>query len=126
MNLISIIILKLSVEDFSQCKLKTTTCFENLSKIQGRTFLPSVENPLVALQKFAQNQKSILLSNDGDVSESIKAEGGKVIFINLDEIISRADFAKHDSIINELYESISAKYENVLAIYTSKAPSFVS
>lgn len=88
--------------------------------------MPSVDGPLKALEGLSRNHKSILLSNDGDVSENIKAEGGKVVFINLDEIVSRADFAKHDAIINELYESIAAKYDNVLAIYTTKSPSFVS
>ena len=88
--------------------------------------MPSVERPLKALEGLSKNHKSILLSNDGDVSENIKAEGGKIIFINLDEIISRTDFAKHDAIINKFYESVAAKYDNVLAIYTTKSPSFVS
>lgn len=88
--------------------------------------MPSVESPLKALEGLSRNHKSILLSNDGDVSENIKAEGGKVVFINMEEIVSRSDFAKHDDIINELYESVAAKYDNVLAIYTSKSPSFVS
>lgn len=116
----------LSTEDLSQCKLKTQTCFENLKKISHKSYLPNVVNPLEALKSSDTKQKSILLSNDGELSEIIDPTMGNIFFIYLDDIESIEDYAIHDEIINEIYNSIAAKNENVLAIYTARYPSFVS
>lgn len=88
----------LSVEDLSQCKLKTETCFENLRKIEEKTYLTSVEDPVKALESSysEQKQKSISLSNDGDLSEKVDAAGSeKLLFVYLDDVESKEDFAKH-------------------------------
>ena len=88
----------LSVEDLSQCKLKTETCFENLRKIEQKTYLTSVEDPVKALESSysEQKQKSISLSNDGDLSEKVDAAGSeKLLFVYLDDVESKEDFAKH-------------------------------
>lgn len=88
----------LSVEDLSQCKLKTETCFENLRKIEQKTYLTSVEDPVKALESSysEQKQKSISLSNDGDFSGKFDPAGSeKLLFIYLDDVESKEDFAKH-------------------------------
>lgn len=88
---------RLSVEDFSQCKLKTETCFQNLRKIEQKTYLTAVEDPIKALEdSFAsQSQKSVSLKNNGDFS-AIDATGTeKLLFIYLDDIHSNEDYAKH-------------------------------
>ncbi|CAO1308947.1 unnamed protein product [Diamesa hyperborea] len=114
----------LSTEDLSQCKLKTQTCFENLKKISHKSYLPNVVNPLEALKLSDAKQKSILLSNDGELSEQIDPAMSNIYFIYLDDIENIEDYAIHDEIINEIYNSIAAKYENVIAIYTARYPSF--
>lgn len=116
----------LSTEDLSQCKLKTQTCFENLRKISHKSYLPNVVNPLEALKLSDAKQKSILLSNDGELSENVDPAMGNIFFIYLDDIESIEDYAIHDEVINEIYNSIAAKYEHVIAIYTARYPSFVS
>lgn len=88
----------LSVEDLSQCKLKTETCFQNLRKIKEKTYLTAVEDPIKALSTSisTQKQKSILLSNEGELSEKLDAAGSeRLLFIYLDDAESSEDFAKH-------------------------------
>lgn len=88
----------LSVENLSQCKLKTTTCFENLRKIEGKTYLTAVEDPVNALESSVgkQKQKSISVSNDGELSEKVDSAGSeKLLFVYLDQAESKEDFAKH-------------------------------
>lgn len=116
----------LSTEDLSQCKLKTQTCFENLRKIAQKSYLPNVVNPLEALKSSDVKQKSLLLSNDGELSENIDPAMGNVFFIYLDDIEGIEDYAIHDEIISEIYNSVAAKFEHVIAIYTARYPSFVS
>lgn len=117
----------LSTEDLSQCKLKTQTCFENLRNIAEKSYLPNVVNPLEALKSSSDvKQKSMLLSNDGALSENIDPAMGNIFFIYLDDIEGIEDYAIHDEIISEIYNSVAAKYEHVIAIYTARYPSFVS
>jgi V-type H+-transporting ATPase S1 subunit len=88
----------LSVEDLSQCKLKTETCFQNLRKIQDKTYLTAVEDPVKALQASLgeSKQKSVLMSNEGDLSEKVDVTGSeKLLFVYLDDAESTEDFAKH-------------------------------
>jgi len=118
----------LSVEDLSQCKLKTETCFENLRKIEDKTYLTSVEDPVKALESLysEHKQKSVSLTNDGDLSDKVDAAGSeKLLFVYLDDVERNEDFAKHDELMSKLYNSIASKRENVIAIYTARHPSFV-
>lgn len=88
----------LSVEDLSQCKLKTETCFENLRKIQQKTYLTAVDDPVKALEASygKQKQKSVSMSNDGDLSDKVDAAGSeKLLFVYLDDVQSSEDFATH-------------------------------
>lgn len=88
----------LSVEDLSQCKLKTETCFENLRKIEDKTYLTSVEDPVKALESSYSElkQKSVSLTNDGDLSDKVDAAGSeKLLFVYLDDVERNEDFAKH-------------------------------
>ncbi|CRK96156.1 CLUMA_CG009585, isoform A [Clunio marinus] len=117
----------LSVEDLSQCKLKTETCFQNLRKIQQKTYLTAVDDPIRALESSfgKQSQKTLSLSNDGDLSEKLETSGNeKILFIYLDDAENNEDFAKHDELMNNLYNLIISKRENVIAIYTARHPSF--
>lgn len=86
----------LSVENLSQCKLKTQTCFENLKKVEQKTYLSAVEDPVEALEaSFSkQSQKSISLSNEGDLSEQVDGSAS-ILFVYLDDVDSDEDFAKH-------------------------------
>lgn len=88
----------LSVEDLSQCKLKTETCFQNLRKIQQKTYLTAVEDPVKALSSSVgtDNQKSILVSNEGDLSDKLSGAGSeRLLFIYLDDVENSEDFVKH-------------------------------
>lgn len=86
----------LSVENLSQCKLKTQTCFENLKKVEQKTYLTAVEDPIEALEaSFSkQSQKSISLSNEGDLSDQVDGSAS-ILFVYLDDVDSDEDFAKH-------------------------------
>lgn len=140
---------KLSVEDLSQCKLNSETCFRNLRNIEQKTYLTSVEDPVQALHdSFSDNsQKTISLSNEADLQNVDVSGNEKVLFVHLDSVESSEDFAKHgqsnlffalvialtsiflintDELMNKLFNSISLKRENVVAIYTARHPSFVS
>lgn len=94
----------LSVEDFSQCKLKTETCFQNLHKVEQKTYLTAVEDPIEALKSSFGKQKSISLSNDDDLS-TVDADGTRILFVNLDEVESSEDFAKHGELTICDYEN---------------------
>lgn len=87
----------LSVEDLSQCKLKSQTCFENLRKIEQKTYLTSVEDPVTALKSSyaVDKQSNILLGNEGDLSDKITGADGQVIFIYMDDVEDNKDFATH-------------------------------
>lgn len=88
----------LSVEDLSQCKFKSETCFANLRKVQKKTYLTAVEDPVRALEAAygEQNQKRIWMHNDGDMSGEVgAASSDQLLFVYLDDVESPADFAKH-------------------------------
>lgn len=98
----------LSVEDLSQCKLKTETCFQNLRKIQDKTYLSAVEDPVRALQASIgdNKQKIVSMSNEGELSEKVDAAGNeKLLFVFLDDVESNEDFAKHGK-INSLFTPV--------------------
>lgn len=86
----------LSVEDLSQCKLKTATCFENLRKVEQKTYLTAVEDPVAALETSFGKQisKTIWLSNEGELSDKIDGDE-KILFVYLDDVESHEDFSKH-------------------------------
>ncbi|XP_065092617.1 V-type proton ATPase subunit S1 [Ochlerotatus camptorhynchus] len=111
---------RLSTEDFSQCKLKTQTCFRNLAKVERKSYLPNVEEPLTAFERESGDIQSVQLSADGSLSERIVPKGGAVVIVNL----SGDDFASHDALIDSLYNRLHAEFPNILAIYTGKTPSF--
>ena len=84
----------LSVEDFSQCKLRTRTCFENLQSIPDKTFLNSVEDPVDSLIASYNNKKSISLSSEDDL-KNVDAQNEKILIVNLDNVVNPEDFDKH-------------------------------
>uniref|UniRef100_A0A182VQB1 V-type proton ATPase subunit S1/VOA1 transmembrane domain-containing protein n=1 Tax=Anopheles minimus TaxID=112268 RepID=A0A182VQB1_9DIPT len=109
---------RLSAEDLSQCKLKTQTCFKNLQKLERKSYLPSVEEPLSVLE--GSNAQSVQLLSDGSLSERIVPQAGGIVVVNL----SGGDFASHDAIIDALYNRLQSAHPNIVAIYTGKTPSF--
>ena len=88
---------KLSVEDLSQCKLNSETCFRNLRNIEQKTYLTAVEDPVQALHDlFSENsQKTISLTNEADLQNVDVSVNEKVLFVHLDSVESNEDFAKH-------------------------------
>ncbi|XP_049287532.1 V-type proton ATPase subunit S1 [Anopheles funestus] len=109
---------RLSAEDLSQCKLKTQTCFKNLQKLERKSYLPSVEEPLSVLE--GSNAQSVQLLSDGSLSERIVPQAGGIVVVNL----SGGDFASHDAVIDALYTRLHNAHPNIVAIYTAKTPSF--
>uniref|UniRef100_A0A182P5S7 V-type proton ATPase subunit S1/VOA1 transmembrane domain-containing protein n=1 Tax=Anopheles epiroticus TaxID=199890 RepID=A0A182P5S7_9DIPT len=109
---------RLSAENLSQCKLKTQTCFKNLQKLERKSYLPSVEEPLSVLE--GSNAQSVQLRADGTLSERIVPQAGGIVIVNL----SGDDFASHDALIDALYGRLHKEYPNMVAIYTGKTPSF--
>lgn len=95
----------LSVEDFSQCRLKTKTCFENLQNIPDKTFLNSVENPVDSLIAKYNKKKSISLSSEDDLKD-VGVESEKILFVNLDDVENPEDFDKHGKKKKDLHRKI--------------------
>lgn len=111
---------RLSTENLNQCKLKTQTCFRNLAKVERKSYLPNVEEPLAAFERESGDIQSVQLSADGTLSERIVPKGGAVVIVNL----SGDDFASHDALIDSLYNRLHAEFPSILAVYTGKTPSF--
>ncbi|XP_070490122.1 V-type proton ATPase subunit S1 [Chironomus tepperi] len=113
---------KLSVEDLSQCKLNTKTCFENLRKTD-KTYLSSVEHPVDSLINAFGKQKSITVTNDNDLKE-VTFNGEKILFVYLDDVERPEDYSEHDKLISKSLEQLQSQYGDVIAVYTSIHPTF--
>jgi V-type H+-transporting ATPase S1 subunit len=107
---------KLSVEDFSQCKLKSRTCFHHLQKFHHKNFIQNVEDPVETLMTLFPDHKTY--------RESEKIQSGDVIFIYMNEVNSMEDFEEHDKLISQIYHKAREQDKDVVAIYTSRLPSF--
>lgn len=111
---------RLSTEDLSQCKLQTQTCFRNLAKVERKSYLPNVEDPLAAFERDSDDIQSVQVLADGSLSERIVPKGGAVAIVNL----SGDDFASHDALISSLLDRLRKDFPDILAVYTAKTPSF--
>lgn len=112
---------QLSTEDFTQCKLNTNTCFRNLAKVERKSYLPSVEEPLAIFDgELGGKVESVQLADDGSLSKDIVPKGGHTVIINL----SGTDYATHDTLMNNLYNKLHGEFPNILSIYTAKTSSF--
>lgn len=111
---------RLSTEDLAQCKLKTQTCFRNLAKVERKSYLPSVQEPMAAFGGDFEDVQSVQLAEDGSLSERIVPRAGSLVVVNL----AGDDFASHDALIDGLYDRLRAEFPNLLAVYTGKTPSF--
>lgn len=85
---------KLSVEDFSQCRLKTKTCFENLNNIERKSYLSSVAEPVNSLLSAFGQKKSITISSESDLKDA-KVDEERILFVYFDEAENAEDFYKH-------------------------------
>lgn len=139
----------LSVEDFSQCKLKTKTCFENLRNIKEKTYLSSVEHPVDSLIAAYDKTKRVMVSSENDLKEAY-VDDEKMIIIYFDDVKSQEDFSNHgkyschsllnfkhnatffllphiDDLISKLLNQLEKEYKKkVVGVYTGISPSFVS
>lgn len=106
----------LSTEDLTRCKLNTQTCFRNLAKEERKTYLTNVQEPLAIFE----DVQSVDMSDDGSLSQPIVPQGGAVVIVNL----RGNDFSSHDANIINLYNRMRKEFNNILAIYTGKTPSF--
>lgn len=114
---------KLSVEDFSQCRLKTKTCFENLNSIERKSYLSSVDEPVDSLLSAFGKKKSITVSGESDLKDA-KVDEEKILFVYFDEVENAEDFYNHDALIDKIYKKLKEEHENVIAVYTGIHPSF--
>jgi hypothetical protein len=85
----------LSAEDFSQCKLNTKTCFENLRSLKDKTYLSSVQRPVDSIISAFDNHKAVTVSGEDNLNEIDAAEGQNVIVVYFDDSEGGADFYKH-------------------------------
>lgn len=120
----------LSVEDFSLKNNNGESSFPYLHSIIGNAlYLPSVENPLRMLNKFAdpQDVDHIKLTENG-LSAEIVPESGKYLFINLkdaQEGESRSELLRrHNTFMQSTLENLSTKHDSVVSIYTAHYPSW--
>lgn len=120
----------LSVEDFSLKNSDGESSFPYLHSIIGNAlYLPSVENPLRVLNKFAdpENVDHIKLTENG-LSADIVPQSGKFVFVNLkdaQEGESRSDLLRrHNNFMQSTLENLSTKDESIVAIYTAHYPSW--
>ena len=110
---------QLSTEDLSQCKLKTQTCFKNLQKVDRKSYLPNVDDPLAAFEE-PENVQIVSIQKDGELSEPVSAEPGRTVIFHFDD----NDFASHDEIIRGLVAKFQSEHGDMVIVYTGKAPSY--
>lgn len=89
----------LSVEDLSHCRSSTSksSCFENLRKVEKKTYLTAVDDPVKALESSVSSYGEVHLSNDDDDlnGKLDKTANSKFVFVYLDDVESNEDFVKH-------------------------------
>lgn len=117
---------KLSTEDLICRTEKSTTCFQNLQKIEERTYIPSVENPIATLKSIFSNHVTVTLSNDAEKNQDVPLESGKTVFVYFQEAKDSEDFVSHDELISKIYKKAAEADKKILAIYSAESPSFVS
>jgi hypothetical protein len=84
----------LSVEDFSQCKLATRTCFKNLQNVNDKTFLNSVEDPVDSLIDSFDKKKTVEVHSEDDL-KNVEALEEKILLVHLGKVENPEDFDKH-------------------------------
>lgn len=90
--------------------------------------MASVESPVDILQELSETaQPDIHVTADGVLNETIVPEGGKFIFIHLEDGQpgeSKAEtLTRHDQLIAQLTKELAAKNKNIVVIYTGATPS---
>lgn len=95
----------LSVEDFSQCKLRTKTCFKNLQNVNDKTFLNSVEDPVDSLIATFGNKKTIEVLSEDDL-KNVDTRDEKILLVHLGKVENPEDFDKHGKLRYDLHRKI--------------------
>ncbi|XP_034837956.1 V-type proton ATPase subunit S1 [Maniola hyperantus] len=120
----------LSVEDFSLKNSDGDSSFPYLHANIGKAvYLPGVENALPIVNELADSEKvdSVKLTENG-LSAEFKPQSVKILFIELKDAKegeSRADLLRrHNDFMEEMFGKLQSEYENVVAIYTARNPSW--
>jgi len=115
----------LSTEDLSLCRTSYgKTCYEGVQQIRSKLYLPSVEDPVPIIEDIAGMDKTeISLLSNGELSEPLKPEGGKYVFVNFDDTSDETKsekLARHDQLIVKINNELSSQDLHLLVIYTGK------
>ncbi|CRK96071.1 CLUMA_CG009507, isoform A [Clunio marinus] len=121
-NFLTIVFIEefLKVEDLSQCKIHGKTCFQNLSKMQNKVYLTSVEDPVKVLEKVFMNHSQIVMSFNEDCLIQEIGQEKDFIFVYFDKVKGNEDFIDHDETMAEFFNLMTSKRDKVVAIYTGK------
>ncbi|KOB75241.1 putative vacuolar ATP synthase subunit S1 [Operophtera brumata] len=121
----------LSNEDFSRRNADGETSFPYLHSNLGKSvYLPSVENPIEALNLLEDPEEVsfVTLTEDG-LSSEILPNSGNVLFINLKDAKdgeSRGDMLqRHNDIMEDIVSKLQESHKSVVAVYTALQPSWV-
>lgn len=115
----------LSVEDFSLQDQAENTVFSHLQTVSTSapeaSFIPSVENPLKALERLGKQGFKRIVVKDADEIQ-IPRKGGAVVFMKMDDAKEDEDrgdlLSRHDLIMSEVYARMKKERGNVIAVYT--------
>lgn len=113
----------LSLEDFRNVGRNDQTIFGHLQNITSSSnvqFLPSVENPYKSLKKLGVKWQ--------EYNDKLEEEDNFVIvkLSDASSIEDRSNFLKrHDTLISDIFSKLTAKYSNVLAVYTGLYSSWI-
>jgi len=106
----------LKTEDLTCEQANGVTCFENLNKIQGKSYLPRVDAPVKSLYDLNKEQMDVF-----DVDKLLGyVDKSKVIIFNFEPVTDKTDLVEHDRVIGETYRQLSQQYKNIVLIYTGR------
>lgn len=116
----------LSIEDFSWQDTEGRSSFSNLENITSAAsqvdFFPSVHFPLKGFKRLGYRWQN-LQANPANEVDIPDVEEGVVFLVKLGDAKIEENrpalLKRHDSIIREIYEALTAKIEDVVAVYTS-------
>lgn len=118
----------LSVEDFSRQGSGTRSSFPALQSMKGDLnvrleFIPAVQTPVKALNRLSKLGYKWEQIN----GEALPEAGKKILVVNLGEMKPDEDrsemLLRHDKSVASLFKQLTAKYSDVLAVYTGRRSS---
>ncbi|XP_057663082.1 V-type proton ATPase subunit S1 [Diorhabda carinulata] len=119
----------LSPEDFAQHDPSAVT-FPNLVELKKSTrvsYLPNVQNPITALKHLDVSITEVPVDKFG---KSFEIPETDVLVVNLNDAKDSEDrivmLKRHDAAIAAIFEDLSRKHDNILAVYTAYHTSWVA